>query len=61
MPRFQHRNTCMSSQDNVLPSEATSLAVGPKKCNIGRVQEEDLKIVIINIFKDFNEHWMRNY
>lgn len=43
----------MSSPNNIFsPELRKSTTVGPEKCNIAEAQEKDLKITIMNMFKD---------
>lgn len=43
----------MNSQNNMFSLELRkSTTVGPEKCYITEAQEEDLKITIMNMFKD---------
>lgn len=52
MPRHPHSN----SQHNTPPSEpGNSTTTVHEKCNIAEVQDENFKIVIMNIFKDIKD------
>lgn len=51
--RYQHKNTNMNSQNIILsPELRKSATVGPQKCSITEAQEKDLKIALMNMFKD---------
>lgn len=55
MPRPQHKNKKLNSQDNMPSTDVNNPVVICNKINLAKSQDQDFKIGIMNMFKNLKE------